>query len=87
MSYIVGGEPLRARATQKTSFVFVGLFGSAPRDPSIAYGCLFGERGESGTRKVLNRAISGKLSAALVETSPTTAAGTSLATSRLIAVV
>ena len=31
--------------------------------------------GESGTRKVLKRAISGKLSAALAETSPTTAAG------------
>ena len=43
--------------------------------------------GDSGIWKVLKRPISGKLLAALAETSPTTAAGTSLATSRLIAVV
>ena len=39
-----------------------------------AYGCLFAERSESGILKVLNRASSGKLSAALAETNPTTAA-------------
>ena len=55
--------------------------------PAAAYGCLFVERAESGTRKILNRASSGKLSAALAETNPTTAAETSLATSRLIALV
>src|SRR3954471_2620844 len=36
---------------------------------------------------ILKRGVSGKLCAALTETSPTTAAGTSLLTSRLIAVV
>ena len=77
------GFDLRAIARRARSRIFTSL----GRDPSAAYGCLFGERGESGTWKVLKRAISGKLLAALVETSPTTVAGTSLLTSRLIAVV
>ena len=44
-------------------------------------------RGDSGTCKVLKRAISGKLFAASAENSPTIAAGTSLAASRLIALI